>query len=849
MKKRLFIILSLIPALLFYAGYSPTGSGTGEVVQGPDSLRAIGILSKARALADNWSYDSARILFLEARQVSVDNHLPYIEALSCEGLASLYDSIGIWEYTLRYMLMAATKYRNSYDSLPAASLYNRLAARYSSLMVPDLAAQYFHKEFMVYDRNNTDLKAEAALNTFRAFHLTRDTVSTLAWHDSARVWLGQSKSPGTEKKIYDLNTLAIPLLASSGNIAEAMSFARWNLDRQPVSDRKAMVLLNNNIGFLYFKAGDYRQSLDHFRKAEEYCLTAPVDEASLAGIYSNMAICYQSLGDNELMFKSFSKALRLAEKTRQISEKARIEMLLATIYNSRKDLYNSELYCLDCIASSRESGNLEILQICYGLYAEVLENGNDFIKALEYYQKHLTLRDSLQYYTGKEAEKYAERKAYYETIEQNLKLDIADEEKKDLELRSQKAELEKQDKELQLLYSVQERTHLEKESLLQSLALSKEKEETERRRQEIKSLEQVRLNQEMELEKKAMAERELQGQNELLASEARAKELELAREQEARKLTLLIALLMVLVAVIILYALLSVRKKNQKLAESKRQIEKINTDLEAKNAEISNQKEIIEQKNQSITDSIQYAARIQNAVLLPLTFLTDWGLENFIFFRPKDIVSGDFYWGFRKKGQIYIAAADCTGHGVPGGFMSMLGIAFLNEIAFTSDINSASLILDKLRTEIIRALRQRGATGETRDGMDISLVIIDQGKRTIQYAGANNPLYLVRNGNLTRYQADRMPIGIHVTEISPFTNHIINTEAGDTIYLFSDGYADQFGGPTGKKFMYKPFQQLLTSVASEPASKQSEVVVSTFEKWIDGHDQVDDILVIGVTIP
>ena len=213
-----------------------------------------------------------------------------------------------------------------------------------------------------------------------------------------------------------------------------------------------------------------------------------------------------------------------------------------------------------------------------------------------------------------------------------------------------------------------------------------------------------------------------------------------------------------------------------------------------------------------------------------------------------DIVSGDFYWGFRKKGRIFIAAADCTGHGVPGGFMSMLGNAFLNEIMIATDLSTASEILDKLRDEIIRALRQKGVIGEARDGMDISLAIVDRNSDFIQYAGANNPLYHVRNGELTRYQADRMPIGIHVTEITPFTNHKIEVRPGDLVYLFSDGYADQFGGDNGKKFMYKQFQELLASVSGLPMAEQREQLDIAFEKWRGKFDQIDDVLVIGFKI-
>ena len=844
------LILSSILALLLISTTSRADS-SGENIRAPgmqdatDSLMAISLIGRAETFARAGMTDSARVLYLEARQACMINRLPFTEAKVYEGLASMYDQSDMWDYTLRYLLMASSRYKSSHDSIPAASIHKKISNRYNKFGVPSLAAGHFIREYGIYGSKNATGKAESARNAAESFKSARDTANAISWYDSAKIWYSETGDIAT---IISINNKVVPLLSGRGQNNQALKLALWNLDRQSQSDRAEMILLNNNIGFLQFRVGDLNSALASFRRAEAFCLTEPVDESNLAGVYGNMAICFQGLGNTDMMFRYFRNALQFADKTGQIAEKAHIEMLLATIYHNRNDLYNAELYCLDCIASSERSESYETLQICYALYAEILENGNDFIKALEYYQKHLNLRDSLAFANRTEMEKQTERNLYFESIEQNLKLDIADEEKKDLELRSQRAELEKQEKEIELLYSEQERTRVERENLIQSLALSRERAEAVSRKQEIQSLEQVKLRQEFELEQKASNERELQSQNKWLESEAERRKLELDKEKDARRLTLYIAFLMVLVVIGALYSLVSTRRKNQKLAASKKKIEEINTDLENKNREVSEQKEIIEQKNQSITDSIQYAARIQSAVLLPIDFLTNWGVENFIYFRPKDIVSGDFYWGFRKKGRIFIAAADCTGHGVPGGFMSMLGNTFLNEIMITSDLATASEILDKLREEIIRALRQKGVTGEARDGMDISLVIIDRKSDSIQYAGANNSIYTVSNGELTRHQADRMPIGIHVTDITPFTNHTIPVNRGDTIYLFSDGYADQFGGEYGKKYMYKPFQQLLLSLSSLPMEEQYGKIDTVLEEWKSGYEQIDDVLVIGLRI-
>ncbi|TAL64027.1 MAG: hypothetical protein EPN88_11525 [Bacteroidetes bacterium] len=294
------------------------------------------------------------------------------------------------------------------------------------------------------------------------------------------------------------------------------------------------------------------------------------------------------------------------------------------------------------------------------------------------------------------------------------------------------------------------------------------------------------------------------------------------------------------------------RKQNIRYEDSlneKNQILDIqNKELTTQREKILHQKNIIEQKNLAITGSIQYASRIQTAVLPPVNFLTGWGIDNFILYKPKDVVSGDFYWGIRKQSRIIVAAVDCTGHGVPGAFMSMLGNAFLDEILNNNEVENAATILNLLRDEVIKSLKQKGMVGEARDGMDISLCIIEKETGKLDFAGANNPLYLVRDNNLTIVQADRMPIGIYHTSDEPFTNQTLEIKKGDCLYLFSDGYADQFGGRTRKKYMYGPFQQLLLSNHDKPMDLQKEILDATFEKWKGTNEQIDDVLVIGMRL-
>jgi serine phosphatase RsbU (regulator of sigma subunit) len=271
-------------------------------------------------------------------------------------------------------------------------------------------------------------------------------------------------------------------------------------------------------------------------------------------------------------------------------------------------------------------------------------------------------------------------------------------------------------------------------------------------------------------------------------------------------------------------------------------------ELREQREKIVQQKNLIEEKNRSITDSIQYASRIQRAVLQPIGFIDEWGLENFIFYKPKAVVSGDFYWGYRKQDKIIMAAADCTGHGVPGALMCMLGLAFLDDIMIAGNFRDASDLLNILREDIMHKLKQKGNAGEMREGMDISLCIIDTKAGIVDFAGANNPVYLVRDNALRKIEADKMPIGIYSSSIDPFTNKVIEIKKGDLLYLFTDGFADQFGGPNRRKFLYKPFQELILRIHMEPLAVQKAMLEETFETWKGASDQIDDVLVMGLKV-
>jgi serine phosphatase RsbU (regulator of sigma subunit) len=282
---------------------------------------------------------------------------------------------------------------------------------------------------------------------------------------------------------------------------------------------------------------------------------------------------------------------------------------------------------------------------------------------------------------------------------------------------------------------------------------------------------------------------------------------------------------------------IKLEEKNRTISAQKDEIEKQKDLAEAQRDQIAYQKK-------HIMDSIMYAKRIQIA-LIPSLELFDDKLEHFVLYKPLAIVSGDFYWVSTQNKLQIIIAADCTGHGVPGAFMSMLGVTMLNEIVNGKHILMPDQIIEHLRQGIIKALNQVAEEESIKDGMDIAVCVVDFEKNILWYAGANNPLYLVRGGELIHYRADKMPVAIHY-KMTPFTLQRIDLLKGDAFYIFSDGYSDQFGGPKQKKFMSMQLKETLVAMSGKPMLQQGERLSEIFEEWRGDSSQVDDVTLIGV---
>ena len=335
---------------------------------------------------------------------------------------------------------------------------------------------------------------------------------------------------------------------------------------------------------------------------------------------------------------------------------------------------------------------------------------------------------------------------------------------------------------------------------------------------------------------KALAEKEILVNEQGKTIDAQGNEIitKSSKIEEQKSIIWLSALFLIIVTILGGLAFRSYRLKN-----------KANILISKQKEEIEEQHDVLEEQHREITDSINYAKRIQDAILPPLKLVREYMPDSFILYEPKDIIAGDFYWLENVKNLTVFAAADCTGHGVPGAMVSVVCHNAMNRAVREFKLIEPNEILDKTREIVLETFEK--SYEDVRDGMDIALCTINSETKKLSFSGANNGLYFIRNGELTQIKPDKQPIGKY-DDAKPFTKHELDLEKGDVLYTFSDGYADQFGGPKGKKFMYKPFRELLLSIHQKPMDEQHDILMKAFEDWRGSMEQVDDVCVIGVRI-
>ncbi|MBN2214021.1 MAG: SpoIIE family protein phosphatase [Bacteroidales bacterium] len=743
------------------------------------------------------------------------------------------------EEAVRYLLKAADILEIKDDKEKLPTVYIMVADIYVTVGALENAADYYSKSLQKGIFTDTKAKAETEGKLGDVYYEMQQYSKAIdPYNEAAELY----QRAGDEKSLTELLVKMALTHRKAGYFTESLRNSERLLQIAENTGRKSLRFTTlNNMGYDYVRLGAYQKAYESFIDAYDAGKGINIPADRLAELEINISVCLFNMKKPREAIGNLQELLASGKPDISSGMQAKTENLLSTIYLYTGDLYNAGQFSERAVESAQRSGDKYILQKCYNTHSQILKAGNDPISALEFYEKYLYLRDSLLLEEKLKEQQIARRKFDLEKSEKEIRLEIADENIMEMRLIQSELERERQRQQIDSLEQATRLSNLQYEAEKQTTAFERERlqrEVADRTNRELKSQNRI---QELVIDSTKREDR--QKQLEITRLET------INRQQKiVNRRTIIIVILLILVAAGISAGLITVRKKNILLAQQKHEIEEKNDHLEQLNEEITTQKEMIEEKNTAITASINYAEKIQSAVLPPDDFFRENLADYFIFFRPRDIVSGDFYWGSNKDGKLVIVAADCTGHGVPGAFMSMLGTAFLNEIVANTERPESHQILNQLRKNVIEAMRQTGEEGEAKDGMDIALCVLDYKKMKLQYSGAFNPLYYIRNDELLQIKADRMPIGIHEKVVAGFTKNELDLKPGECFYMFSDGFADQFGGPEGKKFKNKAFQELLLANHHHPMSRQKKILEEAFDSWKKGFDQIDDVLVLGVRI-
>ncbi len=582
----------------------------------------------------------------------------------------------------------------------------------------------------------------------------------------------------------------IPKSSQDSLYTKYMTLAQEQENR---GDKKEATRFLNEAATLKWEEKKYTQAIELFKKSIK--LNSDIgNESGIMMLHNNLGLIYADMRAYEQSLFYFKLTLNTRRKTKNKSLIISTLVNISVVTNNLARYQESVDALEEALGLAREMSDATQMRACYGMLAETYEKMGNQDRMLHYFNLYRTFHEvELKNKEGK----------YKETTEKALlEARIAETEKKYKELELEKKELELKQKEKTIKATNQKVNQLAGKYNKQELAL------------------QV-LTKDSELKEQEFRLKELQNQ----AKQAEQKT-QIAIEQKTRNILIASSIFLALLAGLVFYSYWDKRKTNKKLE--------------------SQNEEILSQQTQ-IVASIKYASRIQNAMLSKAQ-LADVNLpEHFIFFRPRDIVSGDFYWFASKQDKIIMAAVDCTGHGVPGAFMSMVGDSLLSQIVHDKEILEADKILDEMSQGVNTILNQ--STSENRDGMDVALIIIDQQKKEIQFAGAHSPFIYIQDEQIFEIKGDKFGIGGNMWRKKDvkrnFQKHIVKIDKPTTFYIFSDGYQDQFGGENNKKFMSKNLRKMLLEIHTEELEEQKERLAQRLDEWIQDCQQVDDILVIG----
>jgi len=627
----------------------------------------------------------------------------------------------------------------------------------------------------------------------------------------------------------------------SNELDSAFIYAETGLSiAERANSDELKVKAHEMLGNVYTYKGNYDKAADEYFKTIK--IAEKVDDELTITSYANLGHVFKMIGNVDKSRKYSKQSYDLGKKYKDTAVMITALNLLGLVEKGEKNPQGALTYLEEGLQYARQTDNLERQsQILYNM-ANIYFNLKEYDKGFVFYDESMEISKVNDSYSSvaigfhggsltyleigqvAKSSQYADSALHYALLSKNYEIIM--------ESYALKAEVAKTKGSLQKSLMYLELAYVYKDSLnftqLNAATLDAEGAFKNEKARIADSLKQI--------------ENDLKAANEKKVNDQKV---------QSREILLWISGFILIIVTIGIYFLY----KNNKL-------------IKAQHALVNTQKDEIQIQHQEITDSINYAKRIQDAIISKEGEWKKISPEHFIFFKPKDVVSGDFYWVHHnaEKNRSIWAVADCTGHGVPGAFMSMLGIGFLNEIIIENGISNPSDILEHLRTKIIDALAKKEG-GKSKDGMDISLCVWDKNAGTLEYAGANNPLWIIRKGTLENPEIikrtselpnselslheiapDKMPIGYFLSIPPPFTTKKINVQLGDVFVLITDGFADQFGGENGKKFKYSPLKELILNLQSKPTEEHGNELDRAFETWRGNEEQVDDVCIVGVKV-
>jgi serine phosphatase RsbU (regulator of sigma subunit) len=657
---------------------------------------------------------------------------------------------------------------------------------------------------------------------------------------AANAYLEELNKFADEMRIFSFYDTMGDIYENTDSITQSIGFYNSAAEVALKMERKDLQsLMYNKIGNVYFNLGDFSQALEfHFKS---------LSIREISGDSKGMATSYGNIGNIYFRIDSLKVAMDYYLRSLEIEKKNKDEIGIASCYTNigsiceaklqerqymdqMKELNDSALWYYQQSAALFTRNNKKYDIAASYINIANIYNRQNLPEGMEYYQKALAIFEDISARKGM-AETYLAMGVYY-----NENLDYH----KAIEYLGKSQEI---GRELRSKEIMAKSFQVMSEAYAQ-LGDFKKAYESHR---EYKRFEDLLKN---ENEGKKLTRLEMQHTFDKKQREQEFQRLQEKRRQTLKTFGILTVLLFVSVLAVVMYRSFKIKQRdNILLGQQKEEIEAQRDEITAQRDLVMSQKDQIVKQNEEITDSIHYASRIQSAILPPEEFRKEIMHEHFILFQPRDIVSGDFYWMTAKNGKTVVVGADSTGHGVPGAFMSMLGVSFLHQIVNKDEELHADQILNRLREQVIRSLHQTGKEGENKDGMDISLLVIDQSTNELEFAGAYNSCFIIRNGEINELKADRMPIGIYSEKSGEFfKTQKFQLQTNDTVYCASDGYEDQFGGPEGKKLKAKAFKDILLSMQNKSMAAQKEHLENFMSNWRKGYDQVDDVLVIGMRI-